>query len=69
VPLHEKGGKLHEIPARNKLEVYLDDYIRAANLTNPKGPLFCAPRGKTGELSARQALHQNDAYRMIRRRA
>jgi hypothetical protein len=52
--LHGKGGKLHEIPAHNKLEAYLDDYIRAANLTHPRGPLFCAARGKTGELSTRR---------------
>jgi integrase len=57
------------MPAHHKLEAYLDDYIRAAGLTDPKGPLFCAARGKTGELSTRKAMHQNDAYRMVRRRA
>jgi len=67
--LHEKGGKLHEMPPHHKPEAYLDDYIREAGLIDPKGPLFCAARGKTGELSTRKAMHQNDDYRMVRRRA
>jgi site-specific recombinase XerD len=69
VRLHEKGGKRHELPAHHKLAVYLDDYICAAGLRDRKGPLFCAARGRTGELSTRKAMHANDAYRMIRRRA
>ncbi len=39
--LHEKGGKFHEVVAHHKLVEYLDDYIRAAGLTEQKKtPLF-----------------------------
>ena len=30
--LHEKGGKLHEVPAHHSAEEYLDAYIDAAGL-------------------------------------
>ena len=39
--LHEKGGKLHEVPAHHKAEEYLDEYLIAAGLgTGPRTPLF-----------------------------
>src|SRR4051794_31857993 len=30
--LHEKGGKLHEVPAHHRAEQYLDAYIAAAGI-------------------------------------
>jgi site-specific recombinase XerD len=68
VRLHEKGGKQHEMPVHHKLEIYLDEYIAAAGITDDeKGPLFRTAVGKTGTLTD-NAMHRVDAYRMIRRR-
>jgi len=65
--LHEKGGKLHEVPAHHTAEEYIDAYLDAADLWDEKkAPLFQSIRhGKaTGN-----KLAQADVYRMIRRRA
>jgi site-specific recombinase XerD len=65
--LHEKGGKLHEVPAHHTAEEYIDAYLDAAGLwEEKKAPLFQSIRhGKaTGN-----KLAQADVYRMIRRRA
>jgi integrase/recombinase XerD len=69
VRLHEKGGKEHELPCHRNLETYLDEYIAAAGIAGgPDGPLFRTAAGKTGELT-RNPMWQQDAYRMIQRRA
>ena len=69
VRLHEKGGKEHEVPCHHNLAQLLDDYIGAAGIAgDPDGPLFRTAAGKTGALT-RNALWQQDAYRMIQRRA
>jgi site-specific recombinase XerD len=69
VRLHEKGGKEHEVPCHHNLEQYLDEYIDAASITGDlDGPLFRTAAGKTGELTS-NAMWQQDAYRMIQRRA
>jgi site-specific recombinase XerD len=67
VHLHEKGGKEHEMPCHHTLEKLLDDYIAAAGIAaDPEGPLFRTTGRKTGKP---QAMWQQDAYRMIQRRA
>jgi len=67
--LHEKGGKEHEVPCHHNLEHYLDEYIAAAGIAgDPDGPLFRTAAGKTGVLTG-NAMWQQDAYRMIQRRA
>ena len=67
VRLHEKGGKEHEVPCHHTLEQLLDDYIAAAGIAGePDSPLFRTTGRKTGQV---QALWQQDAYRMIQRRA
>ena len=69
VRLHEKGGKEHEVPCHHNLEQYLDEYIAAAGIAeDPDGPLFRTAAGKTGVLTG-NAMWQQDAYRMIQRRA
>ena len=68
VRLHEKGGKLHAMPCHHNLDEYLHAYIKTAQLTEGKSPLFRTMRGRTGHLSD-QPMTQPDAYRMIRRRA
>jgi integrase/recombinase XerD len=38
--LHEKGGKRHAVPAHHLAEAYLDGYLAAGALADPKAPLF-----------------------------
>jgi site-specific recombinase XerD len=67
VRLHEKGGKEHEVPCHHTLEKLLDEYLAAAGIaSDPEGPLFRTTGRKTGQA---QAMWQQDAYRMIQRRA
>ena len=69
VRLHEKGGKQHEVPCHHSLEKYLDQYITAARIVDDlEGPLFRTASGKSGRLT-RNAMWQQDAYRMIQRRS
>ena len=69
VRLDEKGGKRHEMPAHHKLEVFLDEYIKAAGLGDEiKSPLFRSAVRRTGTLTT-TAMNRIDAYRMIQRRA
>jgi site-specific recombinase XerD len=69
VRLHEKGGKVHEMPCHHTLEEYLHAYIDGCGLaSDPKGPLFrTIARGRGGLTST--PLPQANAYAMIRRRA
>ena len=67
VRLHEKGGKEHEVPCHHTLEKLLDEYIARAGIAGEAdGPLFRTTGRKTGQA---QAMWQQDAYRMIQRRA
>src|SRR5271170_2880398 len=67
VRLHEKGGKEHEVPCHHTLEKLLDEYIARAGIAGDlDGPLFRTTGRKTG---LAQAMWQQDAYRMIQRRA
>ena len=67
--LHEKNGKVNEMPCHHKLEAYLDEYIRTAGIADDrKEPLFRSALGKTGKLSGRPML-RGDVWSMVRRRA
>ena len=44
VRLHEKGGKLHDVPAHHKLEEFLDAYLEAVGLADQKKGRYSAPR-------------------------
>lgn len=69
VRLHEKGGKLHEMPCHHNLELYLQEYIEGCGLgADPKGWLFRTIGRGTGRLTT-TALPQQSAYEMVRRRA
>jgi len=69
VRLHEKGGKRHEMPAHDKLEAFLDEYIKAAGVGGEgTSPLFRSAIGRTGTLAS-TVMSRVDAYRMIQRRA
>lgn len=67
--LHEKNGKVNNVPCHHKLESYLDAYIEAAGIgPDKKGPLFRTAIGKTKKLSDR-AVGRRDIWYMVRRRA
>ena len=57
------------VPCHHNLELYLDSYLAAARIAEDlDGPLFRTAAGRTGLLTAKP-LWQQDAYRMIQRRA
>ena len=67
--LHEKGGKLHEMPCHHILEDYLHLYIDGTGIAaDPKGALFRTIGRGTGRLTS-TPLPQANAYLMVRRRA
>jgi site-specific recombinase XerD len=67
--LHEKNGKLNEMPCHHKLEAYLDAYIDASGIEDDrKDPLFRAAVGKTRKLG-QGAMSRTDVWYMVRRRA
>ena len=69
IRLHEKGGKEHDVPCHHRLDQCLHDYIEAAGIADDvDGYLFRTARRKTGQLTT-NPLFQQDAYRIIRRRA
>lgn len=69
VRLSEKGGKQHDMPCHHNLDLWLHEYLDAANLWNDrKGYVFRTIDRDTKDLSERP-LPQANAYAMIRRRA
>jgi integrase len=70
VQLHEKGGKVHQVPCHHRLDQYLHEYIDDGCLQNdPKGYLFRSSFSKTGTALTDRPLFQQDVQAMIRRRA
>ncbi len=70
--LHEKGGKLHAVPAHHKAEQYVDEYLTAAGVDVEKRdfaslPLFRAAN-RNRELTERP-LVRRDVLEMVKRRA
>lgn len=66
--LHEKGGKLHQVPAHHNAETYLDAYLDAAGTRDQRhGPLFRAV-DRAGCLTV-GAVTRNDVFRMVKRRS
>jgi integrase/recombinase XerD len=65
--LHEKNGKVIEMPAHHKAEEFIDAYIEAAGLWgDKKAPLFQSMNN--GKITGKK-MNQPDVFRMIRRRA
>ena len=68
--LHEKGGKEHTMPCHHELAEMLHAYIAAAGIADDrKGWLFRTSPGHNGTLLTEQAMNQQAAWHMIRRRA
>jgi len=66
VRLHEKGGKVNELPCHHNLEQFLDEWLAVAKL-EPDAPLF--PTIPHGKVITRSPLPQQNVRDMIRRRA
>lgn len=66
--LHEKGGKLHDVPAHHNAEAYLDAYIAAAGISDQKHEPVFRTIGRHRKLTPNR-MHRIDALRMIKRRA
>jgi integrase/recombinase XerD len=69
VRLHEKGGKVNELPCHHNLEKFLDEWLSVSGLsTEPTAPLF--PTMRHGKLTVpRMPLAQANVHWMIQRRA
>src|SRR4051794_10858222 len=65
----EKGGKLHQVPARHDLQLQMERYLKAAGLEgrSDKTPLFRTARRWKQELTDR-GLSGNDLLRIVKRR-
>jgi site-specific recombinase XerD len=66
--LHEKGGKLHSVPAHHNVEAYVDAYVKAAGIASVRKGWLFRTIDKTRRLSNRP-MDENDALRMIKGRA
>jgi site-specific recombinase XerD len=68
IRLHEKRGKVHELPAHHNAQLYLDEYLAAAGIAaDVKGPLFRSAAGRSSRLNA-SPMGRTDVFRMIQRR-
>ena len=66
--LHEKGGKVHQMPAHHAAVDYVEDYLDAADLwTQPQVPLF--QTANTRKLLTGTRVNRTDVFQMIKRRA
>lgn len=61
--LHEKGGKLHDVPAHHKAEEHVDAYIAAAGIAEEKTTPLFRTIDRHGHLTDRR-LHRNDVLAM-----
>lgn len=67
--LHEKNGKVIEMPCNHHLERFLYEYMNAAGIGDEKAtPLFRTAYRKTKQLTDRR-MSQQDVHSMIGRRA
>jgi len=69
VRLHEKGGKVTELPCHHTLDSFLEDWVQAAgDKMRPDSPLF--PALRHGKLTDEAApLAPSNVFRMVRKRA
>jgi site-specific recombinase XerD len=67
--LHEKNGKVIEMPCNHNLEAYLYEYMDAAGIAEEKAtPLFRTVYRRNGRLTDHR-MGQRDVHKMIERRA
>lgn len=69
VLLHEKGGKIHEMPLHRQAETWVREYLTVVHTEPEKDQfLFRSVDRRTGLLSDRK-LHPANAYEMVKKRA
>ncbi len=67
IRLHEKGGKVNEMPCHHNLEQYLEEWLDGSGLAeDATAPLF--PSFRNGMIT-RTPLAQANVHEMVRRRA
>lgn len=66
--LHEKGGKLHDVPAHHKAEEFVDRYLAAAGHAARKGAPLFRTLDRRGQLTENR-MHRVEVLGMIKRRA
>jgi len=66
--LHEKGGKLHDVPAHHKAEEYMDAYIAAADIADQRGAPLFRSLDRRRQLTDRR-IHRCEVLAMIKRRS
>ena len=67
--LHEKGGKVHQVPAHHRLVEYLGEYMDVTGLWDrPKEPLFQAVDVTKSRLKGTR-INRHNVLQMVRRRA
>lgn len=66
--LHEKGGKLHQVPAHHAAEQALDAYLRAVGIRGERRTPLFRSMDRQGRPTA-GAMTRNDVLRMVKRRA
>lgn len=66
--LHEKGGKVHDLPAHHKAQEYVDAYLDEAGIRDEKGtPLFRTIDSRRRLTNRR--LDRHEVLAMVKRRA
>lgn len=66
--LHEKGGKLHNVPAHHNAEEYLHAYISAAGIEGDKNEPLFRTLDRRRQLTSNRLVRQ-EVLAMIKRRA
>lgn len=66
--LHEKGGKLHQVPAHHAAEEALDAYLRAVGIRGERRTPLFRSMDRQGRPTG-GAMTRNDVFRMVKRRA
>lgn len=65
--LHEKGGKLHDVPSHHKAEEYMDAYLAAVGNPSVKGTPLFRSFDRTRRLTDRR-IHRVEVLAMVKRR-
>ena len=66
--LHEKGGKVNELPCHHNLQIFLDEWVANSGLAAASSdPLF--PTMRHGKLTGQHPMARAETSQMIRRRA
>ena len=66
--LHEKGGKLHDVPAHHKAEEYVDAFLAAALIEADRHTPLFRSLDRHRQLGPRR-IHRLEVLAMIKRRA